>query len=92
MIWINDHIGRLLLGAAVLFAAGAALRGRLFRTSWWASMLCFCERVEFEMAAERPKPETRPIKTQNGHFFSSAGRRCAHMQDACYRMQLLQVE
>lgn len=33
MIWIDEHIGRLLLGAAVLFAAGTALRG-WFRTSW----------------------------------------------------------
>ncbi len=33
MIWIDEHIGRLLLGVAVLFAAGAALRG-WFRTSW----------------------------------------------------------
>ena len=33
MIWIDEHIGRLLPGAAVLFAAGTALRG-WFRTSW----------------------------------------------------------
>jgi len=33
MIWIDGGIGQLLLGVAVLFAAGAALRG-WFRTSW----------------------------------------------------------
>ena len=38
MIWISDDIDRLLLGAVVLFAAGAALRG-WFRTSWLASIL-----------------------------------------------------
>ncbi len=33
MIWIDEHRGRLLLGATVLFVAGAALRGWC-RTSW----------------------------------------------------------
>ena len=37
MIWIDGGIGQLLLGVAVLFAAGAALRG-WFRTSWLASI------------------------------------------------------